>query len=291
MKKNYLIAGFLLYTLLPAFAQQNDVIRTDDDVRIFSDYISKHAAERNASIGELMVATGKYFLETPYVAKTLELSTPEKLIVNLRELDCTTLVETCLALSRTLKNKLFDVNQPVDKNFEIFTEELRQIRYRGGKIDEYPSRLHYTSDWIYDNQKAGIVKNVTKAIGGIPRLVETGIMSKNPDKYIQLKDNPLFISKITATEALINARKHYYIPKANVAKRKSGIQSGDMIAFTTNIPGLDTSHVGLAVWENNELYLLHASLSDKKVILTSQSLAAYTQSIKSHTGIMVVRPQ
>ena len=287
-KQIRLTAVFLLCVLLPGFAQRNDVVWNDADVSIFSDYISKYADKKDAAIGTLMVETGKYFLGTPYVARTLEQS-PEKLIVNLRELDCTTFVETCLALSRTLKNESFDVNQSIEKNFELFTEELRKIRYRGGKLDGYPSRLHYFSDWAYDNQNKGIVTNVSKAIGGIPYSVKTGIMSKTPERYTQLKDNPLFTEKIAETEVLINARNHYYIPKANIAKLKKKIQSGDIIAFATNISGLDASHVGLAVWEKNELYLLHATFGE--VVITTRSLADYTKSGKTHVGIMVARPQ
>ena len=286
----YLLIVFLSFVSFFGFAQENDVVRSDIDLRIFSDYVSKYAGKKELPGGTLLVETGKYFLGSPYVSGTLEQSTPEKLIVNLRAFDCTTFVETCLALSRMLKNEAFDAKQPIDKNFEIFTEELRKIRYRDGKIDEYPSRLHYFSDWIYNNQKKGIVTDVTSACGGISFLVETGFMSKNPDKYAQLKNNSLYVAEIVETEISINARNYYYIPKANISKRKSLIQSGDIIAFTTSIPGLDVSHVGLAVWKKNELYLLHASLTEGKAVLSSQPLSAYTHSIKRHTGVMVARP-
>ena len=39
------------------------------------------------------------FIGVPYVAATLEKSDPEQLVVNLRQMDCTTLVETTLALT------------------------------------------------------------------------------------------------------------------------------------------------------------------------------------------------
>jgi hypothetical protein len=92
---------------------------------------------QNLSTAELVVLAGKSFLATPYVAHTLE-TEKEQLVINLRELDCTTYAENCLAIARTVKSK--------EITFEKFAKELTKIRYRNGVINEYPSRVHYFSD-------------------------------------------------------------------------------------------------------------------------------------------------
>ncbi len=83
-----------------------------------------------------MVKLGTYFQGTPYVGHTLEAEGEEQLVINLREMDCTTLVENCLALAKTIQNGRPD--------FSRFASRLKNIRYHSGIINGYPSRLHYT---------------------------------------------------------------------------------------------------------------------------------------------------
>jgi len=49
-------------------------------------------------MGNTVVAIGKSFLGTPYVAKTLEIGETEALVINFQGLDCTTFIENVLAL-------------------------------------------------------------------------------------------------------------------------------------------------------------------------------------------------
>ena len=82
-----------------------------------------------------MLYFGKKFLGVPYVAHTLENGDSEHLIVNLREMDCTTFVETVTAL--TLCHRLGLTT------FEDYCGQLVKVRYREGKMGDYTSRLHY----------------------------------------------------------------------------------------------------------------------------------------------------
>ena len=86
-----------------------------------------------ATTGEILVKTAKYFLETPYLAHTLE-TEPETLTINLREFDCTTFAESCLAISKCIKNE--------KTNFESFCTELKNIRNYKGNVFDYISRFH-----------------------------------------------------------------------------------------------------------------------------------------------------
>ena len=68
------------------------------------------------------------------------------------------------------------------------------------------------------------------------------------------------------------------------------IQTGDIIALTSAIKGLDITHTGFAIRkEDGRIHLLHAS-SKGKVEISELPLADYLQGIKHNTGIIVARP-
>ena len=233
-------------------------------------------------INEVIIEIGKSFLKTEYVAHTLEKEGDEQLVINLTGLDCTTFLETSLTFARCIKKGKI--------SFEDYQNELAFIRYRDGKLDKYPSRLHYFSDWIYDNQQKGIVKDITEEIGGKKIKFDLNFMSENPKYYTQLQNNPEFISVISKQEKEINSRQYYYIPEDDIEKLEPKIQSGDLIALTTSDKGLDIGHVGLAIkMDNGRIHFLHAPLAGSKVQVTETPLSDYAKKIKKHTGIIVLR--
>lgn len=233
-------------------------------------------------LGEVISEIGKSFLNTPYQANTLEVTDREQIIINFSELDCTTFLETGFALARCIKKNRM--------TFDEFKNELQFIRYRDGKLDEYPSRLHYFSDWIYNNIQKGIIKDVTKEIGGKPIKFNVNFMSQNPKYYKHLQFNPEFIPIIKKQESEINVRQYYYIPQDEIKKVEDKISDGDLIALTTSDKGLDIGHVGIAVkMENGRIHFMHAPQVGSKVEITEIPLAEYVKKIKKHTGIIVLR--
>lgn len=257
-----------------------NVVFQPEDKAILSEVISHCSGEKDIPTAELMVKVGTFFKETPYVAHTLE-KEPEQLVVNLQEMDCTTFAENCLAIARTIKND--------NPGFETFTGELRHIRYRDGKINGYPSRLHYFSDWIYDNEKKKTVKDVSKEIAQTPCPVLVNFMSTHPGSYSQLKDSTL-IPFISSTEKEISTREMYFIPKNRIAECENHLMNGDIAGITTDISGLDISHVVLLVKVNGRMHILHASSAEEKVVLSENTLEEYLKNGKHSTGIMVARP-
>ena len=134
--------------------------------------------------GELMVRAAGIFLGTPYAGGTLE-HVPEILTVNLHETDCILLVETCTAMTLLLKHCADDGIPP----FEDFCSMLRTLRYRDGITDGYPSRLHYTSEWLLQAQDNGFLREVTAELGGIPLNQEFSFMSSHRDNYPRLRED------------------------------------------------------------------------------------------------------
>ena len=256
---------------------------TNEDQRIFEEYIQQFKTYHTENLNDIIIRTALFFKGRPYVAHTLE-KDPETLVVNLRELDCTTFVETVLALSRTLK--FYDI-----PTFENFCGELQKIRYRNGEIQDYTLRLHYFSDWIFENERKGIVKDVTKQLGGEPYLINVSFMSLHPDSYAQLKKYPDFVNIIAQKEKEISARDIYsIIPKDKIKSCEKGIENGDIVCFITDIKGLDISHIGFLYFEKGILTFIHASSQQQKVVVNPKPLTNYVSGIKSNKGIMVIRP-
>lgn len=273
--------NFYIYPDQELRTTQNTEYRTSE---IFHNIIKRAKKEDWASlpIGECMGKIALLFLDTEYVAGTLEEEGPEACRIDLTGLDCVTFFENVLCISRILKK---------DKtSFDDFKGEISFTRYREGILTDYTSRLHYTSDWIYDNEKKKVVRNITKEIGGEEFPFKVSFMSKNPHFYQSLKEFPEFIETIAMLEKEINKRKHWYIPKSKIKEAQKHIQTGDIIALATDKEGLDYGHTGLAYQdERGKMRFLHASQRKKKVLLDAE-LYKYTQSIETHIGITIARP-
>ncbi len=256
---------------------------TPKDVEIFNRIIKKAQTDnlQKEPIGKIIVEIGKQFIGTDYVAHSLEINDKETLVVNLRNFDCTTFLDNLLVLARLVKKQ--------DSSFISFTKELTKERYRNGIINKYPSRLHYFSDWLYDIERRGWIKNITKDIGGRVYNKKIFFMSKNRKLYRQLS-NDNFVEDIKKIENEINKRKYYYIPKNKVREVEQKLKTGDLIAVTTNIKGLDISHVGIAIkLDDGRIHYLNAPYVGKKVKISDKPLSDYLMRNKSQTGIMVAR--
>lgn len=243
--------------------------------------MTQYVSQRELPTSEILINTAKFFLEKPYIASTLGISGEEKLVVNLREFDCVTFVESCLALSLTLKSE--------NPSFSNFCNLLRHIRYRGGDIDNYCSRLHYTSDWIYENKKTGVINDISMDCGGKLFNKEINFMSMNSHLYNQLKDNEENIEKLKTVEDEINSRNSFVVvPTLSIERNAKQIKNGDIVLFATKMSGLDYSHLGIAYWQKGKLHFLHASSRAKKIVLEEKSLASYCKSSKTCLGISVL---
>jgi hypothetical protein len=240
-------------------------------------------------IGDRVVALGKLLLGIPYVGGTLEVdSLNESLVTNLRGLDCVTFYENALAMARTLKAS----NPP---GFQSYRSYLAQLRYRGGYLDGFSSRLHYSSDYFFDNVQKGTMLNVTQEVGGALAKRDNrriDFMSTHPNAYKQIKASAEQLEKIKMLEEDMHLRGgFFYIPKSSVAKIEKNIQNGDIIGITTSIKGLDMSHTGIAVrGDDGVLRFMHASSALNKVVISEGSLSEYLAANGKQTGIVVMRP-
>ncbi len=252
-----------------------------EDKQIAEDKLSTFSSDASLPIADLVVKIGLSFLETPYVAATLENGLEEKLVINLRQLDCTTFAESTLALARTVKLK--------KKDFESFVAELQKIRYRDGVRNQYPSRLHYFSEWIQNNNTRGIVSGLVNQ-NGVKSDKTINYMSTHPADYPVLKEHPELIPAIAQQEQMLTKTGFMYFPKSNIANLYKYLQDGDIIALTSSIDGVDVNHVGIIIQKGNEFLLLHAPLSGKKVLISDGPITDFLKPQSKNSGIMIARP-
>lgn len=248
-------------------------IAQESDKSIFEATIQKKYSSEQ---GQKVIEIAQTFLGKPYVASTLE-SKKENLVVNLREFDCSTLVESVLAISLCKNN-----------SFEEFKHNLETLRYRFGHVNGYGSRLHYFTDWLKENERKGLIKDQTQGCAGKPYKKSVSFMTSHLPLYPQLEDYRA-LEAVKMAEIELIRKSFFYIPKAEVAKRESCIQNGDIIAITTSKSGLDISHQGFAIVVNGRVHLLHASQDLKEVIISPEPLSEYLTKHASQTGIMISR--
>lgn len=263
----------------------------DEDWGIFEQKVRWAAGEGldTVPIGAAIAGIGRSFVGTAYVPRTLEVDGPERLVINFRELDCVTFVENAFALARFVRGGGVDrlANRPDAE--AAYARLLAELRYRGGVIDDYPSRLHYFSEWVADNARRGLVTDVSAPLGGEFDDQPIDFMSTHPDAYRQLGDGAN-LAAIRDTEVQLNVRGRIYVPEDRIAQAAPGIRDGDIIAATSTVAGLDVAHTGLALWVDGTLRLLHAPLVGDSVEISTVPLADRIVAIEGQDGIIVARP-
>ena len=278
----FIISFFMLFGL--SFASAYDVQYNKSDSLKVVELLE--GARRQPSGTNIVIYFARQLKGLPYVAHTLEVNRTEKLVVNLRQLDCTTYVENVVALALCMSQKAY--------TFKAFCDNLCKIRYRGGATPHYTKRLHYFTDWIADNTAKGICSEVQSPNPPFTAVQKIAVyyMSTYPSKYKMLAENPEYVPVITATERELNKVSYRYVPKSlvgNTELMRKVVKDGDIIALTTSLKGLDIQHIGFAVWHADGLHLLNASSLRHKVVEEPMTLYRYLQRQRTMTGMRIVR--
>jgi hypothetical protein len=223
---------------------------------------------------------------TPYVNYTLELhDTMEAPSVNMNGMDCWTLFEIALCMAR-----LVALHPPPYSPQEML-RLIEMDRYRNGRCTgRFDSRLHHLEDWIHDNERRGLVRDITPSLGGKKLYRRMAYMGKKPHLYRQLRADPSLVPAFVRLENELSRRGISYIPRSQVPRIESKLRNGDIICIVTNWHETYTSHVGLASRDSNGvLRLLHASKNHREVVLDDR-LSDYLNKFSTHAGIYVARP-
>lgn len=245
---------------------------------------------KSLRIGERTAAVGRALVGTRYKSFTLEIDDRiEAPSANFYGMDCWTYFEISLGFARML-------NDPEVKwTPERLLGYIELDRYRAGECTgEYLSRLHYLEDWLADNDRRGLVSDLTRQLGGVRTNHAAHEMTFGWRHYRYLKANPSLLAPLGRMEAKVTAWPLYQIPNNRVARIESKLKSGDIIGIVSrDRPGLySTSHVGLAYRANDGvLHFMHASSPRNygKVVVDSR-LSSYLARYSTDSGILVARP-
>ncbi len=241
-------------------------------------------------IGERTAAVGQALVGTRYKHFTLEIDNRiESPSVNFQGMDCWTFFEVALGFARML-------NEP-ESNWtpERLLHYIEMDRYRGGECTgDYLSRLHYLEDWLYDNNRRGLVEDLTRDLGGRSVPHSAREMSTGWRHYRYLASNRSLLGPLARMEANVSSRPLYEIPKSKVAGIESKLRSGDIIGvISRERNGLhSTTHVGLALrTSDGALHFMHASSpSNYGHVVVDSQLSKYLYRYGSDSGILVARP-
>ena len=256
----------------------------DSDTIVINSLLMDGFQSGLSDANQLVAFYANRLLGTPYVAHTLE-GDSEMLTINIHELDCTTFVETLYALARTTLNRRY--------SWRDYAANLENLRYRGGAMGDYSTRLHYISDWIVDNRMRGNLIEVTPDLPHATSMTkDINFMSKHTGSYLQLKDDSAMVAKIRNIEIGYRNHRIPYLKRTwlNDKNVKAELRSGDFIGLVCNIDGLDVSHMGIVIVdEKGDPYLLDASMSGGKVMLEEKPLYKYLDRSKTNIGVRIFR--
>lgn len=286
---------FLMFVLLVACAPKQPAqqvaqaattaqmrFHCDSDTTVINQLLAKGYESNITDANALVEFYARQLLGTPYVAHTLE-GDEEMLTINIHELDCLTFIETLYALTRATLEQRY--------SWRDFAANIENVRYRGGKMGDYSSRIHYMSEWIIDNNMRGNLKEITPDLPHADYLVKNiDYMTKHPDQYRQLKNDSVMVEKIRRYE--LRNHRYPYLKRSwlNDKGVKAALRSGDFVSLVTKMDGLDVSHNGIIIVdEKGDPYLLDASMSGGKVMLEDKPLFKYLERSKSNIGIRVYR--
>jgi hypothetical protein len=211
------------------------------------------SVDRAQPVGERMAEAARSLLGLPYVTNPLigSADAREVFTASLAGFDCVTYVETTMAAA-------------LAPSPERFAALLRRIRYEDGRVS-WRERNHYTTDWLRRNAKAGFLKPVTI---GAPPVVRERVLSVLPGYPVR--------------------RRHVRsVPKRRFWAARGKLRTGDVIVFASTKRDRDTFHLGLALREGDEIYLLNAARSKGGVV--KQKLADFLAD-NSMAGVIVARP-
>ena len=254
----------------------------DSDTTLINDLLRQGCDSGIKDANALVEFYARRLLGTPYVAHTLE-ADKEVLTINIHELDCLTFIETLYALTRaTLAGRY---------SWRDYAANIENVRYRGGTMGDYSSRIHYMSEWIIDNHVRGNLVEITPDLPHVDYMVKNiDYMTHHTDSYRQLKDDSAMVVKIRHYE--LRNHRFPYLKRSwlNDKAVKAALRSGDFVSLVTRAEGLDVSHNGIIVIDDKgDPYLLDASMSGGKVMLEGKPLYKYLEHSKTNIGIRVYR--
>lgn len=232
------------------------------------------------SLSELMLNQAVQHIGKPYLDHPLDAKREESLVTRMDSFDCVTFIEDVLS-----KSLGAFVGHP-----DMSDSFLLTLRYREGRIEGYESRIHYISEWLMQAEKNGYGKNISELLQGKTRQKKINFMSEHLSMYPKLHSKKI-LDAIRNSEANLSKMPVTYIPKPMVKNIENQLLPGDILAFTTNVPGLDIIHTAIIFKVNSHAQMIHASSKNKKIEVSELSVHRWMDENKNCDGLIVFRPE
>jgi hypothetical protein len=247
-------------------------------------------ADRTVPLGLATARVGVLAVGTPYEAHLLDAylrrgdgPVAEPLTLSLTRFDCTSFVESSVAVARAAR-------AGGTPSWKGFGREVERMRYRHGMRGDYTTRLHYFSEWVADGDKRCLLRDMGFALGGVEDRRPLRYMTEHRDSYAALADDRVFKS-MREMEKRLDRLSRRVIPTARIPEVEDRIQNGDVLGFATSTPGLDVTHCAIAHRDSRGvLRVLHAPLAGGGVEMSRLALPQYVAQLRGASGIMVARP-
>lgn len=208
-----------------------------------------------------------------------------KTLVNTQEMDCVTFVEQVLAMAMAHRQAAETrTAESPDELFALFVHHLNHVRYYDGVVDGRQKRIILFTDAMRMLTQRGVLEDVG-AYTGVPFTKRIHYMSSNPSRFAGITN----WAEVRQTETQLSAHRRFYYPLDSLHRYEPLAADGDIVGLTTNVDGLDVSHVGFLTVRNGRVKFTHASFTKRQVVL-EQDLREYLSTRTSITGIVVFRP-
>jgi hypothetical protein len=193
------------------------------------------------------------FMDCPYAVNSLGggANLSEQLVIKLDAFDCVTYMETVFALA-------------LSETAEQFAENLIRIRYKNGDV-EWHKRNHYMVDWWRNNEREGLLQNVTQGVESVEKKRELNVIRDLPTEHVTFR----------------------VFPKKKIHRIKNIIETGDFVCFGSIKKNLDVFHAGILLHRDDKILLRHASRTARKVI--DQDLQDFLKNNRM-SGLVLLRP-
>jgi len=224
------------------------------------DSIMREAA-RITDTGERIGFISRQFLNTPYKESSLigSLTVPEDLVIDLEGMDCMTFIEYVEAMR-------------LSGTYAEFTINLRRVRYKKG-IVAYESRRHFFTDWV--GHAPQTVEDVTTIVGGVKTVKVRKRLNLN-------SDGTYILPGIGITEREISCIPVDAIDNIVIEQ----IKTGDYAGIYCDKDGLDVTHTGIIIKDENNVYLRHASSRKDTYKIVDENLIKY---LTGKNGLIILR--
>ncbi|KML18221.1 membrane protein [Leclercia adecarboxylata] len=259
LRYGFLVASlcFASYAIADT-AKYKTVIEVGSEKKI--DEVIEALPDTKANLQDLIVLVSSKFLQTPYKNKTLigSQSIPEQLVINLKGVDCLTLLDYVQALAKS-------------NSREEFIQQLVNTRYIDGNVS-YLTRRHFLSDWFAMSPQNA--EDVT------PYISEKYLTA---EKHLNLKpEGGEYVPGLGIIKRKINYIPGYAIDSSVL----ESLHNGDYVGVYSPMQGLDVSHTGIVIRAHGTVFFRNASSLPENGKVVDTPFLDYMQ---SKPGIVVLR--